>query len=785
MIKTEAKAGMSIKLTNPRVFSNLFNGKYKNIVVGLAPGPAPDSQHIYMGYIDMKCEIKCNIELLPFSKIINASTNNKKSSETILLYERLRSTQLHGINEYHVSKDEKIMLLLAEGSVLQFDGDNIINRSEQVDKPIVRARLAPCDPRFIAMTEGKEIYVFDNEKLVYVSNSESKYIYNGVSANVIQEELERYEGFWWSPVNLHLLYEEVDERDVTTTTLPNSDDSEVTVLKYPFANTSNPISSLNLLFLEENYETGTYISYIKKITNHNLKSLWPWFEYIAKIGWTPDGKYIYLQLLDRLQTISSLVLISINAFYNFETAIFNKEIFEIVRIEGNPWINVNHNLECFYDKSKNAYGFIYGSEEKNFHHLFIKYAYIENEMLYVSEKSTNLTYENNNKFCIIKDVPIYVDQKRGNVFFVANYNEPGTHQLCYTSYVNENSPIIQITPNDRSVKYDRSTLTLDINCDLGFAVNISSITVRPKLIFFKCSDNSNGNFIIEQGPDIIHKEVISNISHFRSSNIVIPQMYKYFSKQAGHDLYGCIFLPKCINECDSIKYPVLQYVYNGPCVQLVQNNWDLTARFQILPFLNIAVVIVDGRGSANRGKDFESCIHRNLGTVEVEDQIEYLQMVNQNVANNKLDMNKVVIQGWSYGGFLSIKCLQKAPNVYLGAIAGGTVTDWFMYDTIYTERYLGLPSSEKSECHYTKSGLLNDVDKLPSEPNRLMLVHGKLDDNVHYKHIEKLITKLEEYNKPYELVPLKNERHGVKSPQNGEMLEIRCINFLSRLFFEN
>uniref|UniRef100_A0A0N5BVD0 Peptidase_S9 domain-containing protein n=1 Tax=Strongyloides papillosus TaxID=174720 RepID=A0A0N5BVD0_STREA len=782
-IKAETKAGIPVKLSSPRVFSNLFNGKYKNVVVGLAPGPAPDSQHIYLGYLDMDREIRCNIELMPFSGIVNGSINNQRSSEAILLYERLRSTQLHGVNEYHVSHNERVMLLLAGGNVLQYDGCVISNRSTQVSKPIVRARLAPCNPEIIAMTEGKDIYVFDGEDLVYVSNSDSKYIYNGVSANVIQEELERYEGFWWSPTDPYLLYEEVDERGVSTTTLSNSADSEGTVLKYPFVNTPNPISSLNLLILKKNISGEPCISYVKRLTNKTLKTFWPWFEYIAKVGWTPDGEYIYLQLLDRLQTISALVLISINVFYNAEAAVFNKDIFEVVRIKGNPWINVNHHLECFYDSDKHAYGFIYGSEEKNFHHLFIKYAFIEKNTLYILEKAINLTFEDNRDFCIIKDIPIFVDEKRGNVFFVANYNEPGTHQLCYTNYRNENSPIVQITPSNRSVKYDRSTLTLDINPDLGFAVNISSISIRPKLVFFRCIDTIDGGFLVRQGPNIVHKESAPMVPDFRNSNIVIPQMYKYFSKQAGHDLYGCIFLPKCMDNDDtSVKYPVLQYVYNGPCAQLVQNNWDLTAKFQMYLVHNIAVVIVDGRGSANRGKDFESSIHKKFGTVEVEDQIEYLHVVNKNVANNRLDLEKVVIQGWSYGGFMSVRCLQKAPNVYLGAIAGGTVTDWFMYDTIYTERYMGLPSSNESKCHYSESSLLNDVDKLPIEPNRLLLVHGKLDDNVHFTHIEKLILKLEECKRPYELVPLPNERHGVKSPQTGEMLEVRYINFLNKLF---
>uniref|UniRef100_A0A0N5A1Z3 Dipeptidyl peptidase IV n=1 Tax=Parastrongyloides trichosuri TaxID=131310 RepID=A0A0N5A1Z3_PARTI len=774
-VKTEVKAGIPVKLGSPRVYTNLFNGKYKNVVVGLAPGPAPESQNIYVGEIPLNSNIiKCNIELVPYNKVINFS-NGFKSSETIMLYERLRSTQLHGVNEYHVSHDGQYMLLLAGGNVLQLDGESVKNRSETIHKPIMRARLSPANPKFIAMTEGKEIFVYYEDTMVFQTITDDNYKYNGVSANVIQEELERYEGFWWSPTRSQLLYEEVDETGVETTSLSEKENSTNNKMKYPTVNTENPRSNLRLLTIEENgneYRTET-----KVITNDLLKKFWPSFEYISKVSWTPDGNYIYLQLLDRLQKTSILLLVPLKAFENFDDALDNGKIIEIVKITGNPWINVDHQLECFYEEKQHAYGFIYGSEEQNYHHLYLKYAFINGNEITISKEAINLTYEENGEFCVIKDIPIFVDQKRGNVFFVANYNKPWNFQLCYTNY-KEGTRIIQVTPIDKSVKYDRSTLTLDINPDFGFAVNMSSIFTRPKLVFYRCEFDEDGNYRIREGGEIIHKEALTTIPDIRTSSIVYPQIFKLQSKKSNQNLYGCVFIPKGEDK----NFPVLQYVYNGPCAQLVQNNWELTAKFQMYTINNIAVVIVDGRGSANRGKNFEKGIYKNLGTVEVDDQIEYLHAANKYVAKERFDLSRVAIQGWSYGGFMSVRCLQKAPNVYKGAIAGGTVTDWLMYDSIYTERYMGLPDFSNSECHYKKCSLLEDVDKLPEKRNRLMLVHGKLDDNVHYKHIERLMKKLDEYGKPYELIPLEHERHGVKSPQTGEMLEIKYIDFLNRLF---
>lgn len=184
------------------------------------------------------------------------------------------------------------------------------------------------------------------------------------------------------------------------------------------------------------------------------------------------------------------------------------------------------------------------------------------------------------------------------------------------------------------------------------------------------------------------------------------------------------------------------------------------------------MIKVDNRGSNRRGLMFETAIFGNMGELEVADQAAGVKYaIDQGIANP----NKVAVIGWSYGGYMALKCLSDRPSVFHAAVSGAPVTDWTLYDTAYTERYMDLPSLNVEG--YQKASALNKVKDIEGS---LMLCHGLLDENVLFRQSAVLINKLIEHQKAYELQLFPSERHSPRRPQDRAFLEERILAFLQR-----
>lgn len=212
-------------------------------------------------------------------------------------------------------------------------------------------------------------------------------------------------------------------------------------------------------------------------------------------------------------------------------------------------------------------------------------------------------------------------------------------------------------------------------------------------------------------------------------------------------------------------------MYGGPCVQRVINHWttfgDLSA--QRLAQAGFLVVKCDNRGSSRRGNAFESAIHLNVGSVEVSDQVAVVQYL---TSLGFADASNVGIYGWSYGGYMSAISLCKAPTVFKAACAGAPVTFWEGYDTFYTERYMSTP--EKNSDGYKKSSVMNNVDDMRGG---LLIIHGLIDENVHFRHSASLIDSLNTLQKRYDVLLFPNERHSPHRISDKVYMEDRILEF--------
>lgn len=197
-------------------------------------------------------------------------------------------------------------------------------------------------------------------------------------------------------------------------------------------------------------------------------------------------------------------------------------------------------------------------------------------------------------------------------------------------------------------------------------------------------------------------------------------------------------------------------------------------RMHMLAARGYCVVAVDSRGSQHRGLQFESHLKGKMGTVELQDQIEVLKWLAETL--DYIDMGRVAIHGWSYGGYLSLMGLIHFPEVFKVAVAGAPVTNWNLYDTGYTERYMDLPDNNPQG--YTEGSVLNYIHKLPDEENRLLIIHGLIDENVHFYHTSQLISGLIKAGKPYQLQIYPNERHSLRSLDASKHYETTLLSFL-------
>lgn len=240
-----------------------------------------------------------------------------------------------------------------------------------------------------------------------------------------------------------------------------------------------------------------------------------------------------------------------------------------------------------------------------------------------------------------------------------------------------------------------------------------------------------------------------------------------FATSEGVELNGYMVRPN--GFVSSRRYPVLMTQYSGPGSQQAADRWTIGWE-DVLVQQGYIVACVDGRGTGFRGEEFKKCTYGELGKYETVDQIEAARYL---ASLPYVDPDRIGIYGWSYGGFMALNCILKGNDVFRAAVAVAPVTSWRFYDTIYTEIYNGLPQDNPSG--YDDNSPIHFADRLKG---KLLIAHGTGDDNVHIQNTYEMITKLVEYDKPFELYVYPDRNHGM-GPSRHHLME-RCIEFVQR-----
>uniref|UniRef100_A0A673C7M5 dipeptidyl-peptidase IV n=1 Tax=Sphaeramia orbicularis TaxID=375764 RepID=A0A673C7M5_9TELE len=668
-------------------------------------------------------------------------------------------------------------------------------------------KICPGHPDFIGFINNNDIWVSniktgEERRLTFchkgIDNPKDDPKSAGVATFVTQEEFDRFTGYWWSPAareeldggkTLQIMYEEVDESEVEIIHVPSPalEERKTDVYRYPRAGSKNPVITLKLAeILIDNQ--GTIVSTQEKELPAPFTSLFPTAEYIIRAGWTKDGKYAWTVLMDRRQQNLQLVLLPPALFVpvnqdessrqkSLEAVGHNVHPLIIYRENSDIWINVHNIFYPFIQTNDEEFTFITVNESKTgFCHLY-KITSVLQQGSY--DWAKGYTHSEGDFQCPVKEevtltsgewevlanhgAKIWVNEATKLVYFQGTKDSPLEHHLYVVSYESPGE-IVRLTKPGFSHSCAVSQ-TFDM-----FVSHYSSLTASPCVHIYKLTGSDS---------DPLHKEPQFWASMMESSTFQFdyntPELFSFKGK-SGFDLYGMLYKPTDLKP--GAKHPTVVFVYGGPQVQLVNNSYKGVKylRLTTLAALGYAVLVIDGRGSCQRGLKFEGAVKDKMGEVEIDDQVEGLHYIAEK--HKFIDLSRVAIHGWSYGGFLSLMGLIHKPDVFKVAIAGAPVTLWMAYDTGYTERYLDTP--EKNQKGYESCSVALHVNKLPNEPNRLLILHGFLDENVHFFHTNFLVSQLIRAGKPYSLQVYPNERHSIRCPESGEHYEVTLLHFLQQ-----
>ncbi|ORY06954.1 alpha/beta-hydrolase [Basidiobolus meristosporus CBS 931.73] len=654
--------------------------------------------------------------------------------------------------------------------------------------PRMDPKIGGRDRDLIAYVKQRDIWVstLDGQEvqLTFCGNSDDSSISCGSPEFVMQEEFDRFTGFFWAPSNgvpstdafERILYLQVSESNVDQVCFAHGTKTEE--FRYPRTGTPNAMSDIQIVeFAHPNEVSEQDITHKRLWGKATLNEMFPWMEYIVRLGWLPHGKSIWVQILDRRQQHMAVVKIPLSNFttvygYNsnvkYEQCVKDVEILYEEEIK-TGWINHTIAYHFLETSNENTTEFIWSSERTGFRHLY----YIKKHRLDIHWTIRPLTH---GEWPVV-DLPISVDLRRKAVYFIAKRDTPLENHLYVASFREDASPhhVVLLTP-----KGYFHNVTMNSNCT-RFVTFYSSINESPKssIYYLTWEDKSpfpKSNLWSKIRPLGITKDnlPIGNFFSFTNRNAE-PFVYVFL----GNQIHGCYYKPD--NYVEGHKYPTLLHVYGGPKGQVVTNDYKCPRflRMFLATKMGFVVIMIDGRGSSERGLAFETQIRWRMGTVELDDQVDGLRHLIENSPSHistMIDTDKIAISGWSYGGYLSLLALAHYPDIFKIAIAGAPVTDWMLYDTAYTERYMGMP--EENPDGYRNASVLSHVDKFPDSEHRLLLAHGLIDENVHFTHVELLVSALTKNNKPHQLQLYPNERHGIRHPATNEHFETLMFYWL-------
>lgn len=629
--------------------------------------------------------------------------------------ERLRIGDLKGIVSYTWSADSQSILVPLDGDLFLARLDGSVTRLTDTSEGELNPALSPLGGH-VSFVRDRRLWTgkVGAEAAPVTPQEAAEAVHWGEAEFVAQEEMDRHTGYWWAPDDSRIAVQRFDESGVAVITRAaiGAEGTKTYDQRYPLAGTANAVVSLHVMKPDGSGRIEVDLGPDKDI-------------YLARVNWAPDGKTLYVQRQNRAQT--RLDMLAVDPVTGKARVLFTENAAEC------SWINLSNDYRFLKDGS-----LIWWSERDGFGHLYH----------FKGGKWRQLT-----KGDWVVTALVGVDEARGKVYFTGTRDDVLAQQV----YALDLAAPARLKPLGEPGYVHSATMDKG-----GQSLLITRQSPsQPPQVYLADTSGKRIAWVEENRLDAAHPYAPHLASH------KLPE-FGTIAAADGTPLHWRMLKPDMV---PGKRYPVFFDHYGGPSNQQVTRGW-ISPLAQAIVDQGYIWFQIDNRGSDNRGVAFSKQIWRAMGSVEVADQLAGAQFLK---TLPFVDPAKIATYGWSYGGYMTLKMLQANPGVYAAGISGAPVTKWELYDTHYTERYMGDPREVPQA--YATANAMADSAKI-SDP--LLLIHGMADDNVVFEHSSALIAKLQGEAVPFEMMLYPGYTHRVGGPKVGTHLWESIFAFLRR-----
>ena len=633
--------------------------------------------------------------------------------------ERQRITH-SGIVEYHWSPTSEALLFPLEGNLyLYTPGDETslkqLTGSDTFETDI---KFSP-DGNYLSFVRDQNLFVIElsTGTETQLTTDGGGNISNGLAEFIAQEEMHRFEGYWWSPDSQQIAFTRVDESPVLLSQRYEIDADNFGVFdqRYPFTGTSNARVDLGVVSLNDGNTSWPDLARDPE-------------SYICRINWFKDSQHLAVQIQSRNQQLLEL--------HKLHLPTNTSQV--LITEQSDTWINLNNNFTALKDNA-----FIWGSERSGYNHL------------YLYDETGKLLHTITGGDWVVSDVKaVDASTDELKIYFSANKDTVLESQLYVADLA---------TPGH----YQRITEagyhhTVSISQDRKYFIDRCSSALTPPAVLLRSISGELVEPLVSNELNQDHP-----FAPFKDNRGTVT--FGELTAEDGQALHYRLIEP--CNRNPGQTYPVIITVYGGPGVQRVTNEW-IPAWHHYMAQRGYGLLQLDNRGSTNRGKAFEAPIYKQLGVAEVSDQLVGLQFLKQ---LDWVDENRIGVFGHSYGGYMTLMLMMKSDSFKAG-VSVAPVTDWGLYDTHYTERYLSHP--EDNPHGYKASNVFPYAKDLSG---KLLIIHGMADDNVLFTNSTKLYKVLQDENIQFDIMNYPGAKHGLA----GRKTNLHRYSLMDRFFDNN
>ena len=638
--------------------------------------------------------------------------------------ERARIASLRGIVEYRWSADGQFLLFPLGGDIYVLDLADDQRQVRQVtasDDFDTDPKIAP-DGRHVAFIRDQDLWLasLDDGTERALTDDGDGLIANGVAEFIAQEEMGRSSGYWWSPDGTRIAFLRTDESPIDVSRRYEIDSGDIRIIeqRYPYTGTPNVRYQLGVVDI-----ASGDVQWLDLGDESDI--------YLPRVDWLPDGRHLSFQRQSRDQQTLELIVADLEEG--------SQRVLLTERAE--TWVNLHDDLHFLTSLS----AFIWSSERSGYRHLYLYD--LDGELI---RQLTDGDWS--------VDALEGVDEELGLVYFTAAEVSPLEKHLYRQSLVTASPEIVS--------RLSRRSGWHDVAMDRQARVYVDtfSSTEQPPQLSLHSADGERRAWLIENRVTDDHPYGPYRAGHRPSEfgTLVGPdeQVLHYRMIRPGD------FDPER-------RYPVFVHVYGGPTHRLATNSWGRrTLIDQYMAQRGYIVFTLDNRGVERQGKAFQDAAWLKLGQVELVDQMVGIDWLRTQAF---VDPERIGIFGWSYGGYMTLMALAQYPGEFAAGVSVAPVTDWALYDTHYTERYLSTPQDQPQA--YERGNVLTYAGQI-DDP--LLLIHGMADDNVLFTHSTKLMQALQEQSIPFELMTYPGEKHAIAGAGQRVHVYETLVRFLDR-----